>query len=215
MTRIGGHAGSIFTGDYDMGSSWTGNTILYEWRAIMGFPREWINHARGGSLRKHDYNALYSSSASKVIKLLRTIEQKNPDERILYVNQLLDIVGEEVYTISIGAPMPTPVLVSKEIRNVPKVACYDLELGGIGVAGTETYFFEHSNSSPALEQQLAESIIHPVLRPGAADIGASVYLRIINNILKYLVILLIVGALALLVLNILLRSNVCSSWSRP
>ena len=201
VSRISGNTRNAYIGDYDLVSEWTGNSVNYQWRFRMGLPIRWISHVGGNKLPPDEHKAFYDSSAGEAMKLLKIIEQKTPEARIPYVNKLLDIVGEEVYTISIGSPLPTPVVVSKELRNVPKVAVYDHSLGGVGCAGTETYYFENNNSSTALEQQLENSIANSVLRPGAINVNASSTKKIINGIIKYAIILLVLGSLIMLVIK--------------
>ncbi len=203
ISRISGNfMNTQLANDYDISTCWSGNTVMYGWRAVVGFPWRWMTYAHsGGELSPEEYRALYSGSAGSVMKLLREIELQPPDKRVPYVNKLLDYIAEEVYTISFTSPLPSPVVVSRNLRNVPKVAMYDMELGGIGITAPETYYFAKNNTTPAFKRQLASSIINPVLRPGPENGRATTFERAFSTFLKIAIPLILLVLLILLIMK--------------
>jgi ABC-type dipeptide/oligopeptide/nickel transport system permease component len=63
--------------------------------------------------------------------------------------QIADIVAENLWTIGIAEAPPQLVIVSQDLRNVPRNALYGARLNTPGNAGIETYYFENPRNVAA------------------------------------------------------------------
>ncbi len=77
--------------------------------------------------------------------------------------QISEIVAENLWTINIAEAPPSLVVVSADMRNVPRNALVGARLNTPGNAGIETYFFEHPDTSAA--SQTKQEIQHLTARP--------------------------------------------------
>ena len=93
------------------------------------------------------------------------------EEQRRIFNEVFEIASEEVYTISLFASPPHPVVVKKGFHNVPKFAVYSPYFNIPSHAGIDTYFMENENESPGTVDQIKREIasVSPNPRLGSAD----------------------------------------------
>jgi ABC-type dipeptide/oligopeptide/nickel transport system permease component/ABC-type transport system substrate-binding protein len=92
------------------------------------------------------------------------------DKQVELFRQIADIAAENLWTIGIAEAPPQPVVVKKDMRNVPPNAIYSARASTPGNAGIETYFFENPADSPGTIAETKQAIrqITPRPRLGAA-----------------------------------------------
>ena len=85
------------------------------------------------------------------------------------MDEVLDIAGENVWSISIVAAPPQPVVVSNDLHNVPDNALYGVIYSTPGNAGMETWFFGHPHDSPAPSPTPKTPSFIPRIAPAQRD----------------------------------------------
>ena len=99
------------------------------------------------------------------------------EEQKRIFDQVLEIAAENLWTIAIATAPPQPVVVSRDMRNVPDNAVFSARTMTPGNAGIETYFFQTFTDSPGaiLETKLAiqQSITRPRI-PAAGEARESI-----------------------------------------
>lgn len=91
------------------------------------------------------------------------------EEQKKLVAQITDLAAENVWTINIAESPPQPVVVSRDMKNVPANAIFAGVTVAPGNAGPETYFFDREMvDAPSVVAETKESIrqITPRPRPG-------------------------------------------------
>lgn len=91
-----------------------------------------------------------------------------PKERHARIHELLDIVGENLWTITIATPPPQLAVVKDGFRNVPSVALSGALFQTPGNLGMETFFWDTPNDTPAAIAQIKASLAHPSTLPNVA-----------------------------------------------
>lgn len=84
------------------------------------------------------------------------------EERIELFSKIAELAAEEVWTISIATPPPYLIVVDKDMRNVPRKAVYGAPYNSPANTGIETYYFEGHEENPAVTEQIAEVMAHPM-----------------------------------------------------
>ena len=79
--------------------------------------------------------------------------------------QILKIAARNVWTINIGSPFPTLLIVNEGFRNVPRKAIHTFLYMSPSNAGQETFFLDHPADSPGAVQQIKQAIVTPTLPP--------------------------------------------------
>ncbi len=82
------------------------------------------------------------------------------------ISKVMDIAAENTWTISIATPPPVPVVVSKDMKNVPSNALFGVIFATPANAGIETYYFDNPRSSIGAIEETKNSLLTPTLRPG-------------------------------------------------
>ena len=95
---------------------------------------------------------------------LQTVDKA---EQIRLVRRITDIAAENTWTINIATPPPSPVVVSRDLRNVPDNALFGVIYSTPSNAGIETYYFAHPHDSEGAKEDVKASIVTPTLRQGA------------------------------------------------
>lgn len=91
------------------------------------------------------------SAARRAMELYeQALHAPTEKERIEVMRRLTDLAAEEIWTISISAPPPVPVVVKNGFRNVPRTAIYAHTFASPSNAGIETFFFENPSDPPAM-----------------------------------------------------------------
>ena len=81
----------------------------------------------------------------------------DPAERVRLFRELWEIASGEVWSIGIGEPPPLPVVVDRDLGNVPEVAVAGFAFRTPANAGMETFYFRtRSDSAGAMEQARAQ-----------------------------------------------------------
>ena len=98
------------------------------------------------------------------------------EEQRRIINEVFDSASEEVWTISIFASPPHPVVVRDGFRNVPKFAIYSPYFGVPSHAGMDTYFIENANESPGTMAQIKRELIEATPDPRLGDYSGNTFL---------------------------------------
>ena len=85
------------------------------------------------------------------------------------INEVFDIASEEVWSISIFASPPHPVVVKDGFRNVPKFAIYSPYFSVPSHAGMDTYFIENASETPGTLAQIKQELVRPTPDPRLVD----------------------------------------------
>lgn len=85
------------------------------------------------------------------------------------MRKVMRIGAENTWTIGIATPTPMPVVVSKDMRNVPSNALTGSIFATPANAGIETYFFQTQRSSPGAIEETKNALLYPTLRPGGVS----------------------------------------------
>ena len=87
------------------------------------------------------------------------------------LNEVFEIAAKEVWTISVFASPPHPVVVKNGFRNVPKFAIYSPFFSVPSNAGVDTYFIENANETPGPIAKIKTAIttVTPDPRLGRSD----------------------------------------------
>ena len=99
------------------------------------------------------------------------------------INEVFDTASEEVWSISIFASPPHPVVVKDGFRNVPKFAIYSPYFSVPSHAGMDTYFIENASETPGTLAQIKRELVRPAPDPRLGD-GSSGFL--LGKIVRWL-----------------------------
>lgn len=91
-----------------------------------------------------------------------------PEKQMELMRKIMQIAAENTWTIGLATPPPVPVVVSKDMKNVPPLALVGSVFSTPANAGIETYFFEKQRSSPGAIEEIKTAILQPTLRPGGS-----------------------------------------------
>ena len=80
--------------------------------------------------------------------------------------EVMAIDAENLWTISIATPPPVPIVVDKDMFNVPRNALWGNVFSTPANAGIETYFFANPRMSAGAKEDAKASLLTPTLRPG-------------------------------------------------
>ncbi len=95
------------------------------------------------------------------------------DERLARMHEILDLAGENLWTITLATPPPMLTVVKDGFRNVPATALSGALFQTPGNVGMETFFWDTPNDTPAAIAQIKESLAHPSLLPLTAATRAN------------------------------------------
>ncbi len=90
-------------------------------------------------------------------------------ERIALSNQILDLVADNIWTISFSTTPPQAVVVKNGFRNVPRHALFGFFNSSPANTGIETYFWDQPESSPEISQSVREALLTPSALPRPGD----------------------------------------------
>ncbi len=115
----------------------------------------------------------------------QAIQSPDPQEQQRLMNEVFDIAAENVWSINIATAPPAPVVVDKDMRNVPEHALFGNEFATPSNAGIETFFFENASNSPGAVAEIKRSLLEVTPRPAAdgSDPGSGGAGRIIRWLL--------------------------------
>jgi len=134
-----------------------------------------------------------------MIALEKALQSPTETQRKEYVNQILDIAAENLWTINLTSPPPRLVVVDQNLRNVPENALCSYSFKTPGNAGIETFYFEHVNDSPGAIQESQESILKARPRPHIEPISISSNSSFkLGTFFKYLMLALLILSIALI-----------------
>jgi ABC-type dipeptide/oligopeptide/nickel transport system permease component/ABC-type transport system substrate-binding protein len=97
---------------------------------------------------------------------------KTPDlaKQKALMRQITDIAGDNIWTINIAESPPQPVVVARDMKNVPANAIFAGVTVSPGNAGIETYFFDRTTPDPAsVVAETKQAIEHITPRPRPGD----------------------------------------------
>lgn len=109
----------------------------------------------------------------RAMELLEKARQEiDPERRIEITRKLLQIDAEELWSINICTPPPIPVVVDKQMRNVPEVAVQSYIFSTPNNAAKETFYFDSETyasgqprDSESKIKSLAYQMVHVEPRP--------------------------------------------------
>ena len=81
------------------------------------------------------------------------------------IDEVFDTASEEVWSISIFASPPHPVVVKDGFRNVPRFAIYSPYFSVPSHAGMDTYFIENASETPGTLAQIKREMVRPTPDP--------------------------------------------------
>jgi ABC-type dipeptide/oligopeptide/nickel transport system permease component/ABC-type transport system substrate-binding protein len=93
----------------------------------------------------------------------------DPAEQKRLMSKVMDIAADNTWTISLATPPPQPVVVSKDMANVPANAIQGSIFSTPANAGIETYFFRTAETSPGAVRETQNALLNPTLRPGGTS----------------------------------------------
>jgi ABC-type dipeptide/oligopeptide/nickel transport system permease component len=137
----------------------------------------------------------------------RALQTPDPAEQRRLFRGVTDIAADNLWTINIAQAPPQPVVVSRDMRNVPSNAIYSGVTLAPGNAGIETYFFDRDNiDAPSTIAETKQAIMHPTPRPrpgetgvGSTTSGASASL--ISRLVRWTLIAIVAAIVLLAVLR--------------
>lgn len=105
------------------------------------------------------------------------------------MSRVFEIAAENTWSINIASAPPVPIVVSKDMRNVPRVALWGNAFSTPSNAGIETYYFENPRMSPGAVADARASIVTPMLRPGSVNAsGAATTGSTVGTTVRWLII---------------------------
>ncbi len=103
----------------------------------------------------------------------QAIQTSDTKQQIALMQQVFDIAAENTWTIGLATPPPVPVIVSKDMKNVPSNALWGSIYSTPANAGIETYYFETNRNSIGAIEETKNAILTPTLRPGGTSAVAA------------------------------------------
>lgn len=91
------------------------------------------------------------------------------DKQVALFQEIAVNAADEVWNIAISSPPPVLMVVSKGLRNVPRVAISGWIFASPSNAGIETYFFDQPQDSAAVAARIKEEILTITPDPQAVD----------------------------------------------
>ncbi len=115
----------------------------------------------------------------------RAISAADPQEQQRHFTTVTDIAAENLWTISLAEAPPQPVVVSNDMRNVPKNALVGWGHLTPANAGLETYYFENPADSPGAIAETRDAILITTPRPGATIAATDEPRSFIGHFIRY------------------------------
>lgn len=112
------------------------------------------------------------------------------DQRVGLMDQVLQIAGENVWTISLATPPPQPVVVQRGFKNVPENALYGVLYASPSNAGIETYFFQNPDDAEQTVESTRRAILEVTPRV-VASVSSGGGVSVIGFVTRYGVMILI------------------------
>jgi ABC-type dipeptide/oligopeptide/nickel transport system permease component/ABC-type transport system substrate-binding protein len=131
----------------------------------------------------------------------QALQAADPAKQKELFSQITDIAAENLWTIAIATAPPVPIVVSKDMRNVPELALWGNVFATPANAGIETYYFQNPRMSPGAEAEVVKSIQTPTLRPGAQQPKDAPQTSRLATVVRVLVISTVLLGLALVALR--------------
>jgi ABC-type transport system substrate-binding protein/ABC-type dipeptide/oligopeptide/nickel transport system permease component len=97
-----------------------------------------------------------------------TAEVDSAKQRAIF-GEILEIAAENIWSINIGSPHPTLVVVADGFRNVPVQAIHTFVHISPSNSGPETFYLESPADSPGAVEQTKQAILTPTLAPELTD----------------------------------------------
>ena len=155
-------------------------------------------YSRGGFYGNPDANKPNCIPVPKSSPMYQSIEyyeaalrETDPAKQYDLVQQMLDIAAENIWSISIATPTPQPIVVSKHVKNVPKVALWGNTFATPSNAGIETYYFDNPTISKGAAEDLKKSLLTPTLRPGKQANSGSKASVLVSGLIWIAVVLIL------------------------
>jgi ABC-type dipeptide/oligopeptide/nickel transport system permease component/ABC-type transport system substrate-binding protein len=95
----------------------------------------------------------------------KAIRTASLDGQKTVFSALADIAAENLWTINISTPPPQPVVVSADMRNIPKLAVYGWKTASPANTGIETYYFQHAETSAGAAADMKIKLLNPTAMP--------------------------------------------------
>jgi len=137
----------------------------YQWGGLYGDPRA----TEMGGIEPPEGHPLRRSML--ILDEARRTNDIEEQKRIFA--EVFEIAAEEIFTISIFASPPHPVIVKEAFRNVPKFAVYSPYFNVPSHTGMDTYFHTNPNDSPGSVAQLKREMVEITPNPKLATPGTN------------------------------------------
>lgn len=133
---------------------------------------------RPGAIPVPRDHPMYAAMAAyaQVLKTPDPVEQKK------HVEELMSIVADNLWTINIATAPPFPIVVNKDLRNVPRNALWGVIFCTPANAGIETYYFDHPFTSEGAAAALTDSLFNPTLRPSPRNSDSGLIGRVVRTL---------------------------------
>ncbi len=176
---LSGVAAHALTNDLAVGQGWENLLpvvgpsdwipIRTSFRSAIGFAKWYMSGGLYGDPRATEFGGIEPPADHPLRRAMVVLDEarrtRNIDEQIRIFNEVFDTAAEEIFTISIFASPPHPVVVKNGFRNVPKFAVFSPYFVIPAHAGIDTYFMESANESPATLDQIRREIASVSLNP--------------------------------------------------
>jgi peptide/nickel transport system permease protein len=129
--------------------------------------------------------------------LIGAQQASTPEDQVQIFRQALDVAAENLWTINIAEAPPYLVVVSNDLRNVPRNALYSAVTKTPANTGLETYYFEHPES--VHDQDSKRRSANPPALPRDQGGAVSEQPEAMNEAATPLLCLISIGAALLLV----------------
>ncbi len=130
---------------------------------------------------------------------------RNLEEQRRIFKEVFEIAAEELYTISIYASPPHPVVVKEGFHNVPQFPVYSPYFGVPAHAGMDTYFLEKAEDSPGtlaqIKREMVEVSPNPRMGKAAGRVDAGTPLARLGRVLQWLICGILVLAMGLVAIR--------------
>ena len=137
--------------------------IRTSFRSAIGFAKWYISGGLYGDPRATQFGGIEPPPDHPLRRAMVVLDEarrtRSIDEQKRILNEVFETAAEEIYTISLFASPPHPVIVKNGFRNVPRFAVFSPYFAIPSHAGIDTYFLEGADESPATLDQIRREIV--------------------------------------------------------
>jgi ABC-type dipeptide/oligopeptide/nickel transport system permease component/ABC-type transport system substrate-binding protein len=143
--------------------------VSTSFRSAVGFAKWYIWGGLYGDPRGTQFGGIEPPVGHPLRRSMEILDDArrapNFDEQKRIFKEVFDIAAEELWSISIWASPPHPVIVKDGFHNVPEFAVYSPYFTVPSHAGMDTYYLDHADDSPGTIAQLKREMIEVTPKP--------------------------------------------------